>query len=148
MNYDPNKFDPNSADFPVIPVGKYRIRIDNAEKRKSRNGDDQIKVTFVVSGQVGKLFVYFTDGPYFQCFIDPFYDSFGLKPGDMNVLAWRGKVGAADVKHEMYNGDERAQIGHFILRSRQSDLPAWEEPGAAPQVASLRDEPGMVDVPF
>jgi hypothetical protein len=145
MNYDAKKYDPNTA-FEPIPAGKHRLRIETAEETKSKNGNDMIKVTFAVSGHRGRLFHYFVDGEFLQQYIDPFFDSFGISPGDFNVLNWRGKAGAAQVKHEMYKDSPQARISYFILHSRQAELPQWEEGASAgADVGSLRDEP---DFPF
>ena len=149
-SYDANNFDPNTS-FEVPPVGKHRLRIAEVEEQTSKSNNPMIKVAFEVSGFTGKVFHYFVEGIYFQRNIDPFFDSFGIKPGDFNVLGWRGKVGAATIKHEMYNGSPQARIGYFILKSKQGELPAWVEKG---QVASLREDPayaeatGTADTPF
>ena len=72
-------------------------------------------------------------------FLDPFFDSFGITPGDFNVLNWRGKVGAAQIKHEIYQDNTQARISYFILRSKQGSLPPWEEKDTT-NVGSLRDD--------
>jgi hypothetical protein len=143
MNYDAKKYDPNTS-FEVPPVGKHRLRIEEAEPATSKKGNDMFKVTFSVSGFNSKVFHYFVDNEYLQQNIDPFFDSFGIKPGDFNILNWRGKVGAADIKHEMYNDNPQARVRFFVLKSKQDALPAWREKG---QVASLRDDED-VDCPF
>jgi hypothetical protein len=140
MNYDPGKFDPNTR-FDPWPVGPHRLRIEEAEQAVSKNsGNEMFKVTFSASGLPGRLFHYFVDNEFLQRNIDPFFDSFGIQPGNFNVLSWRGKVGAARIKHEMYQEQPQAKIAFFILKSKQADLPAWIEKG---QVGSLREDPGF-----
>lgn len=153
-NYDAKKYDPSTS-FEVPPVGKHRLRVEEAEEGRSKNGNDMIKVTFSISGFAGRLFHYFVDNEYLQRNIDPFFDSFGIKPGDFNFLNWRGKTGAAIVKHALYEGNPQARISCFILKSKQADLPAWQDKGGlAPAAGSLRDDVafantrGEVDVPF
>lgn len=155
-NYDAQKYDPNTS-FEVVPVGKHRLRIDEAEQQTSKSGNPMIKVAFTVSGFSGKLFHYFVDNEYLQRNIDPFFDSFGIEPGDFNILNWRGKAGAGQVKHEPYNGAPQPRISYFILKSKQGDLPAWTEKGsssassASPAAGSLRGEPACAaaaDTPF
>ena len=156
-HYDGKKFDPNTA-FEPIPAGRHRLRVEAAEEATSKSGNEMIKVTFSVSGHAGRLFHYFVDGEKIQMFLDPFFDSFGISPGDFNVLNWRGKVGAAQVKHEMYQDKPQARIAFFILRSKQGELPQWQEassgtsPAASRDVGSLRDDPEFMnadsDCPF
>ena len=155
-NYDANKYDPTTA-FEAPPVGKYRVRVEETEAQTSKNGNNMIKVTLSISGHPGRIFHYFVDNEYLQRNIDPFFDSFGIRPGDFNILNWRGKVGAAYIKHELYNDTPQAKISYFILKSKQGDLPAWQEKGAAPaspRAGSLRDEAafanavGDADTPF
>lgn len=126
MNYDANKFNPNIS-FDPPPVGKHRVRIEEAEEQTSKSGNTMIRVSFSVSGHPGRVFHYFVDNEYLQRNIDPFFDSFGIRPGDFNVLGWKGKAGAACLKHEMYNGNPQARISYFVLKSQQDNLPAWQE---------------------
>ncbi len=153
--FNPDQYDPN-ASYELPPVGKHRVRIEEAEEQTSKNsGNEMIKLTLSVSGCGGRLFhyiVFMPDNPQFtNQKLGELFDSFGIKPGDMNILNWRGKVGAANVKHEMHEGKTNAKVSFFILRSKQSDLPPWIEKGNA---TSLRDDPafgsgdGEADTPF
>jgi hypothetical protein len=49
-------------------------------------------------------------------------------------MSWIGKVGAAKVKHEKYNGEDREKIAYFIAKDRQDKLPAWQEPSNKAEV--------------
>lgn len=88
------------------------------------------------------------------------WESFNLKVGDLNVLNWRGKVGAARVKQspDKQTGEIRSSVAYFLTRKRQENLPAWREPenSGAPSSApsapvgdygSLRND-GNVEIPF
>ena len=56
------------------------------------------------------------------------FDSFNITQGNFNLQDWKGKVGAADIKNEPDNkGNMRATVNYFIQRSKQDDLPAWQE---------------------
>jgi hypothetical protein len=140
-NYDTQKYDPESH-FEVPPVGKYRLRVEEAEQAVSKSGNPMIKVAMSISGFNGRIFHYFVDNEWLQRNIDPFFDSFGIKPGDFNIVNWRGKVGAGTIKHEMYQDEPQARIGYFIIRSKQADLPAWQEKDS---VGSLREDPAFAN---
>ena len=147
--YNPNEFDPNVS-FEVVPVGDHRVRIEEVEQQVSKtSGNEMLKVTFSISGHTGKLWYYIVfmpDKPQLtNQKLGEFFDSFGIKPGDMNILEWRGKVGACRIKHEIYEGKTQARISYLLLKSKQGDLPAWQETDGKiteqPQpVQSLRDD--------
>jgi hypothetical protein len=145
-NYNEDRFDPN-AGFDVPPPGKYRVRIEEAEETTSKAGAGMIKLSLKVSGHPGTVFHYIVDNEYAQRNLDKLFDSFGITPGDFNYLNWRGKVGAAQLKAEQYNGNDQARVSYFILRSRQGNLPAWVESGGSSAYngpTSLRDDPRFV----
>lgn len=123
-------------DFPVIPVGDHRIRFNEIEETKSKTGKDMLKITFDVSNYNSKLFYYFVfDATTVEARkrtnanLMKIFDSFSITPGDMNFQNWIGKVGACRVKHEMYEGETRAQISYFKLKKEQINIPAWVEKG-------------------
>jgi hypothetical protein len=62
------------------------------------------------------------------------FNSFGIPQGNLNTASWVGKVGAAKVKHEPYNGETSAKIAYFISKDRQDKLPAWVEPSNKAEV--------------
>jgi hypothetical protein len=128
QNYSEEKFNPG-AGFDAPPPGKYRVRIEEAEETTSKSGMTMIKLSLKVSGYPGTVFHYIVDNEYAQRNLDQFFDSFGIRPGDFNYLGWRGRVGAAQLKTEQYNGNDQAKVSYFILRSRQEGLPAWTEAG-------------------
>lgn len=130
-------FDPNdiNEDFALIPAGDHRVRIANVEEKVSKSGNDMLKITLDVSGQGGKLFYYLVFMPdnttMTNTNLKRLWDSFGIESGNLNTHTWVGKVGAARVKHEDYNGEAQARLSYFIARNKQDALPAWQG-GSAP----------------
>lgn len=125
------QFKREERQFDVIPEGRYRIRIKQAEKALSKNGNDMLVLQFEVSGYSGVIFhyiVFLDDRPEItNRMLTQFFDSFsGIPEGDFNMQNWIGKVGACTIKHEDYQGQTRAKIGYFIHKDKQTDLPPWK----------------------
>ncbi len=143
-NFNPSNYDPEKS-FEVIPVGDHRVRIEYASEETSKKGYDMIKLELAVSGYASKLFYYVVFMPERPDITDQnlgkLWDSFGLEPGNLNSQSWVGKVGACKVKHETYEGKAQARASYFILRSKQGDLPPWQEKGKAqpPKAQAFRD---------
>lgn len=141
--------------FEVVPIGKHRIRIKDAEKAVSQNGRDMIVLQFEVSGMTNILYhyiVFLDDRPEItNRNLTNFFDGFkDIRDGDFNMKHWIGKVGACEVKH-----DEQgyAKVRYFIKASKQDDLPPWKEAGKDGGGAEHKDVPeGFVpfddDTPF
>jgi hypothetical protein len=145
-NFDNTQYTEQS--FKPIPVGEHRVRIEKAEEGVSQAGNQKIKLTLEVSGHNGKLFhdfTFLTDRPDItNQKLGELFNSFDIQPGNFNLASWIGKVGAAKVKHEAYNGENQAKVWYFIGKERQASLPAWQEPsnkaavtGQAPQQAAM-----------
>lgn len=122
--------------FTPIPEGDYRIRIKDADKAVSSNGNDMLVLKFEVSGKKSLLFhniVFLNDRPEItNRMLTRFFDSFkDIPEGDFNMANWIGKVGAAHVFHEEYNGEVRAKIKYFIDAKKQDTLAPWQEPDNA-----------------
>jgi len=148
--FDANQYDPNKS-FELIPVGDHRVRIETVEEQISKNtGYEMFKLTLSASGYGSKLFhyvVFMPDRPEItNQNLGTIFDSFGIQQGNMNIYEWQGKVGAARVKHEQYDGKPQAKIAYFLLRSKQGDLPPWQEKGDK-NFTSVREEE-EVNVPF
>lgn len=148
--FDANQYDPNKS-FELIPVGDHRVRIETVEEQISKNtGYEMFKLTLSASGYGSKLFhyvVFMPDRPEItNQNLGTIFDSFGIQQGNMNIYEWQGKVGAARVKHEQYDGKPQAKIAYFLLRSKQDDLPPWQEKGDK-NFTSAREEE-EVNVPF
>lgn len=148
--FDANQYDANKT-FELIPVGDHRVRIETVEEQISKNtGYEMLKLTLSVSGYGSKLFHYVVFMPdrseITNQNLGTIFDSFGIQQGNMNIYEWQGKVGAARVKHEQYDGKPQAKIAYFLLRSKQDDLPPWQEKGDK-NFTSVREEE-EVNVPF
>lgn len=133
-NFNANDYEENS--FAPLPVGDHRVRIANAEEKKSNNGNDMVVLTLDVSGHSSSLWYYLVfmpDNPQMtNQKLGQIFDSFGITPGDMNIQNWLGKVGGARVKHEKYNGEDTAKVAYFLSRAKVDKLPAWQDsPGKA-----------------
>ena len=116
-----------------IPEGKHRVRIKSAEKAVSKTGNDMLVIQLEVSGHTGLVFHHITfmaDRPEItNRMLTQLYDSFkDIPEGEFDTSKWIGKVGAAYIKHEEYNGNINAKISYFIATDKQGDLPAWKEP--------------------
>ena len=122
-----------STGFKPIPEGDHRIRIKSAERKESKTGKQMLSFEFEVSGYNSKIFhniVFLPDRPEItNRNLTQFFDSFkDIPEGDFVLNNWIGKVGAATVKHEEYNGNTNAKIAWFIHKDKQGGLPAWKEP--------------------
>lgn len=122
-----------SMAFKPIPEGTHRIRIKSAEKKAATTGKQMLAFEFEVSGYNGKIFhniVFLPDRPEItNRSLTQFFDSFkDIPEGDFNLANWVGKVGAATVKHEEYNGNVNAKIAWFVSKNNQASLPPWKEP--------------------
>ena len=148
-----------SSEFQVIPEGEYRIRIKSADKAVSKSGNDMLKLTFEVSGYNSLLFhyiVFMADRPEItNRMLTQFFDSFkDIPEGEFDTNKWIGKVGAAKVKHEEYNGNKSAKIHYFINANKQGSLPAWKEPTkntnttATANTTSVEFDVPIQDLPF
>lgn len=125
--------DESSSFETKIPEGAHRIRIKVADKTISSTGNDMLTLKFEVSGHKGLIYhhiVFLKDRPEItNRNLTQFFDSFkDIPDGDFDTSHWIGKVGAAQIKHEEWNGNVNAKVNWFIHRDKQSDLPAWVEP--------------------
>ena len=115
-NFDSNMYDEQS--FKPIPVGDHRVRIASAEEQISGSGRQMIKLVLEVSGYNSTIWHFVVFMPENQKLtnqkLGEFFNSFGIQQGNFNLNSWVGKVGAAKVKHEEYNGEASAKIAYFI----------------------------------
>lgn len=145
------KYERVEKKFEQLPVGKYRLRIKNAEKAVSRNsGNDMLILTFEVSGSNQTLMHYIPfleDKPEVtNRMLTAFFDSFDIDGnGDFNLATWFGRVGGCQTKMEEYNGEDRARISYFLNKKQQEVLPAWQDAESKkPELVPIEDE----DMPF
>ena len=143
VNWNFNAADYEETSFKPIPVGDHRVRIASAEEQTSNKGRQMIKLTLEVSGYSSTIWHYIVFMPDNQKLtnqkLGEVFNSFGIQQGNFNLQSWVGKVGAAKVKHEEYNGELNAKIAYFINKDRQDKLPAWKEPNSASANVSTTD---------
>ena len=149
INWSFNSNDYSEQSFKAIPVGDYRVRIASAEEQTSSNsGRQMIKLVLDVSGYNSTIWHYIVFMPDNQKLtnqkLGELWNSFGIPQGNFNLQQWVGKVGAAKVKHEDYNGEPSAKIAYFINKDRQDKLPAWQEPNGGN--ANTTNVPNMAEV--
>ena len=133
--------------FEEIPVGTYRVVIDSAIKKQSRNGNDMLEIKMRVSGQQRSLWYhipFLADRPEItNRMLTQLFDSFGIPENEyFNLPAYTGKAGALVVKHD---DDGRAKVSYFIKKEKQYDLPPFvgEMPAPQPKV----DQDGFMNIP-
>ena len=135
INWNFNSNDYEEQSFKPIPVGDHRVRISSAEEQTSNSGNQMIKLVLNVSGYNSTIWHFIVFMPDNQKLtnqkLGELWNSFGIPQGNFNLQEWVGKVGAAKVKHEDYNGEPNAKIAYFINKDRQDKLPAWKEPSNA-----------------
>ena len=153
INWSFNSNDYEEQSFKPIPIGDHRVRIASAEEQTSGSGRQMIKLVLEVSGYSSTIWHYIVFMPENQKLtnqkLGELWNSFGIGQGNFNLNTWVGKVGAAKVKHEDYNGESNAKVAYFINKDRQEKLPAWQEPnntGNNSMDFSLVDDPN--DLPF
>ena len=117
---------------PIEP-GRYRVRIERAEETVSKNtGKEMIKLTLKVSGYNQLVWNYTVlDSENIERTnnnLGRIFDSFNIEPGNMNIAAWQGKVGAAEIDNRVDNqGNMQSNIKFFLRRNEQNALPPWQE---------------------
>ena len=131
-NYDPSQYEEKS--FEIIPVGDYRARISDVVVKKFNSGNDGYEITLDINGYNSKMWFYLvldaSNPSQTNQRIGDFFNSFGITSPAMGTgRQWIGAVGAVRVKHEQYNGENRAKVAYCIARNRQEKLPAWKNNG-------------------
>ena len=150
-NFSASDYEENTG-FKPIPVGDHRVRIASAEEQTSGSGRQMIKLTLNVSGYSSTIWHYIVFMPENEKLtnqkLGELWNSFGIQQGNFNLQQWVGKVGAAKVKHEDYNGEQIAKVAYFINKDRQDKLPAWQEPNNAWASNDFQEVSNMDDLPF
>ena len=129
-NFDSNQYE--QVSFKPIPVGDHRVRIQSAEEQVSKKGKQMIKIVLEVSGYNSTIWNWIVFDPENSKLtnqkLGELFNSFDIQPGNFNLSSWIGKVGAAKVKHEDYEGQPSPKIAYFIGKDKQSKLEPWKEP--------------------
>lgn len=150
--FDPSQYE--EKNFEIIPVGDYRARINDVVEKNFSSGNSGYEITLDINGYNSKMWFYLvldaSNPAQTNQRIGEFFDSFGITNHAMGTgKQWVGSVGAVRVKHELYNGNNRAKVAYVIARNRQDKLPAWQNTNttttatapAAPQVEIPDDLP-------
>jgi len=156
INWNFSADDYEEQSFKPIPVGDHRVRIASAEEQTSQNGNQMIKLVLDVSGHNATIWhwiVFLTDNAKLtNQKLGELWNSFGIPQGNFDLSSWQGKVGAAKVKHEIYNGENTPKIAYFISKDRQEKLPIWVEPSNKAALtgggATAINPPDEMDLPW
>ena len=152
IDWNFNSSDYEETSFKPIPIGDYRMRIASAEEQTSGTGKQMIKLILDVSGYNSTIWHYVVllkdNQKLTNQKLGELWNSFGIQQGNFNLQTWVGKVGAAKVKHEEYNGITNPKVAYFINKDRQDKLPAWQEPTTASASFEAIPTPTDDDLPF
>ena len=152
VNWNFNAADYEEQSFKPIPIGDHRVRIASAEEQTSNSGRQMIKLVLDVSGYSATIWHFIVFMPDNQKLtnqkLGELWNSFGIPQGNFNLNSWVGKVGAAKVKHEDYNGEPSAKISYFINKNKQDKLPAWKETTTSSVVSVFVPVDDSDDLPF
>lgn len=152
--FDSSQYKENN--FQIIPVGDHRARIVDVVERKFNSGNEGYEITLEISGYSSKLWYYLvldrSNPAQTNQRIGEFFNSFGIThPALGTGKQWIGTVGAVRVKHEEYQGQNRAKVAFCLSRVNQEKLPMWKNGNAAPAANSPFVDMSIVnndDLPF
>lgn len=151
--YDPSQYSEKS--FEIIPVGDYRARISDVVEKTFSSGNQGYEITLDINGYNSKMWFYLvldaSNPAQTNQRIGDFFNSFGITTPALGTgKQWIGSVGAVRVKHEAYNGENRAKVAYCISRNRQDKLEPWKNVAgvATPQAPSFEEVTIPDDLPF
>ena len=151
-NWNFNPADYLEKTFSIVPAGDHRVRIYDVVEKKFSSGKEGFEITLEVSGHSSKVWYYLSLDP-----ADPkktnqrlgsFFESFGITDYNLaHYRAWVGKIGAARVKHEEYNGADTAKVAFLLTGGNKDKLPPWQgetASAASSEYVEVSDD----DLPF
>jgi hypothetical protein len=151
--YDPSQYEEKS--FEIIPAGDYRARIAEVAEKTFNSGNQGYEITLDINGYNSKIWFYLvldsSNPKQTNQRIGDFFNSFGITNPAMGTgKQWEGAVGAVRIKHELYEGENRAKVAYVIARNRQDKLPAWQNTPNASAPNSFETVPQVPDsdLPF
>lgn len=129
-NYDASQYNKDGLKFVLIPEGEHPVKILDIRYSLSKTGNDTYVIKIGLLNEPGVIFYHLAflhDRPNItNQNLGRIYDSFDIPAGEMNPATWIGKIGAAKIKHEIYNNKERAVIEDFLTQERQNEL-GWPQ---------------------
>lgn len=145
--FDPSQYE--EKNFEIIPVGDYRARIAEVAEKTFSSGNQGYEITMEINGYNSRMWFYLvldaSNPARTNQRIGDFFNSFGITNPAMGTgKQWIGSVGAVRVKHELYEGENRAKIAYCIARNRQDKLPAWKNAGTSAPAAPAYEQ---IDIP-
>ena len=149
--FDPSQY--SEKNFEIIPVGDYRARIIDVVEKTFSSGNSGYEITFEINGYNAKLWSYLVLDPsnptQTNQRIGEFFNSFGItNPAMGSGKQWICCMGAVRIKHEEYNGNNRAKIAYYIAKSRQDKLAPWKNGSAAPTQSEFMNVEIPSNLPF
>lgn len=144
--FDPSQY--QEKNFDIIPVGDYRARIEDVVEKKFSSGNDGYEITLAINGYSSRMWLYLvldkSNPARTNQSLGDFFNSFGITNYALGTgKQWVGAVGAIRVKHEAYNGENRAKVAYCIARNRQDKLAPWKGNTGAPAAQTT----AQVDIP-
>lgn len=118
-------------------AGDHRFEVVNAEEKVSQSGKNMIVVTLKLNGYDIYVKDYFVEGEWLNRKLTQWFDATNIDEGDMNLLGWKGAVGAARFKEDE-NGF--LKVAYYIDRARAAQLPEWEGPIPERQTVTKPEE--------
>jgi hypothetical protein len=150
--FDPSQY--KEKNFEIIPVGDYRARIEDVVEKHFSSGNDGYEITLAINGYSSRMWFYLvldkSNPARTNQSLGDFFNCFGITNYNLGTgKQWVGSVGAVRVKHEPYNGENRAKVAYCIARNRQDKLPAWKgNGGSVAQAAPAAEVTIPDDLPF
>lgn len=149
--FDPSQY--SEKNFEIIPVGDYRARIADVVEKTFNSGNPGYEITLDINGYNAKMWMYLvldaSNPTQTNQRIGDFFNSFGITNPAMGTgKQWIGSVGAVRIKHEAYNGENRAKVAYVIARSRQDKLAPWKNVGSSTVAVSTPQVEIPDNLPF
>ena len=119
----------DDREFPLIPVGRYRVVIVGAEKAVSQRGNDMLVIKMQVSGYSSNVWAYIPfldDRPEVtNRILTQMFECFAIDEGNFDLNSYLGKAGGIAIKHDEFDGKPVAKFHYFLRRKAVNELPPF-----------------------
>jgi len=138
-------YDPESKTFAIPPVGKVRVRIEEATEEVSANGNDMMVLVCKVLDGAGKgshLWEYIVYNQFAQRTFGSIMNACGLAVNvkrNIKPELFVNREAVVQIKHETYNENKRAKIAYWVFS---------ETPPEPENTQEVPTPPADDDVPF